>query len=94
MLLVSLALAGLVSGTAHAVASRTSDGQALPTPAPQASAAQTSTPVLGTTPAAATRSAPGLDDWLVVALGLVAAAGFGGGLWKLLGMSATRRPRR
>ncbi len=82
--LISLALLGPMSGTAQAVASRTSDGLPLPTPGPQASAAQSSAPAAATTPAAPTRSPATSDDLLIVALGLVAAAGFGGGLSLLL----------
>lgn len=81
---LALVVLGSGGGTAQAVAIRTSDGLALPTPGPQVSTAPSSAPAAGATPAVASRSPAVTDDWLIVALGLVAAAGFGGGLWLLL----------
>ena len=97
---LAVALLGLAHGTTQAVAIRTSDGLALPTPGPVASAVRsaapgaTTAPDAGTIPGAATRSpaAPAApDDWLVLTLGLVAAAGFARGLWLLLPTRALPR---
>ena len=83
--LLAAGLVGAMSGTASAVASRTSDGVALATAEPQATAAVRAA-------ATTTPGSPGgaVDDWLVVVLGSIAAGGLGRGLWLLRGSAAAR----
>jgi hypothetical protein len=80
---LAVVLLGSMGGTAQAVASRTSDGLGLATPGPQPSAFVIS----GVT---VLRSDGRAGDRLVLPLGLVAALGFGGGLWLLLGRPSRR----
>lgn len=77
---LAIGLVGAIGGTAQAVASRTSDGTALASPEPEASAAAQAAAI---TAAESPGGTP--DDLILLALGVIATGGLGRGLWLLRG---------